>query len=374
MDPIAHTFTGAALAAAGLRHTTPLATAALLIGANAPDVDVVTAYAGEYAALALRRGWTHGVLALVVLPLLITAVLLAWDRLRRRPGKVPVRAGPLLALAALGTLTHPVLDWLNNYGMRWLMPFDGRWSYGDALFIVDPWMWLVLGGVLFLAGSRRMLALSAWTVFWLIATWLMWTTPIVPMPSRVAWTAGVFALLVLRFKAASAPDPARSERWAQSALACVTAYMAAALAASFVARAQVRTEAGRHGIGPVTDVMVGPAAANPFAGTVVIATASEYHVGTWHWLSDPRLAFDAAPIDRRLGDPLVAAASLAPDARRYLAWSRFPYFEVEDRADGHVVRVRDARYHGTGRLSGPDVWLDLDLRPLPITESRHTAH
>ena len=71
------------------------------------------------------------------------------------PDRAPARAGPLLGLAALAVITHPMLDWLNNYGMRWLMPFDGRWSYGDALFIVDPWVWLALGGVLFLRYSRE---------------------------------------------------------------------------------------------------------------------------------------------------------------------------------------------------------------------------
>ena len=156
MDPIAHTFTGAALAATGLRRATPLATAALVIGANAPDIDVLAGFAGSYAALALRRGWTHGVLAIVVLPFVVTGLLLLWDRMRPgRAERAPARAGPLLALAALAVLTHPTLDWLNNYGMRWLMPFDGRWSYGDALFIVDPWVWLALGGVLFLGGRER---------------------------------------------------------------------------------------------------------------------------------------------------------------------------------------------------------------------------
>ena len=45
-------------------------------------------------------------------------------------------------------LTHPVLDWLNNYGIRLLMPFSPRWFYGDAVFIIDPWLWLALGGAL----------------------------------------------------------------------------------------------------------------------------------------------------------------------------------------------------------------------------------
>jgi hypothetical protein len=63
MDPIAHTFTGMALAAAGLRRATPLAATALFMGVNAPDVDVFTGVMGEYQSIAWRRGWTHGVLA-----------------------------------------------------------------------------------------------------------------------------------------------------------------------------------------------------------------------------------------------------------------------------------------------------------------------
>ena len=96
MDPIAHTFLGASLAGTGLRRVTPLATAALVIGANAPDIDVLASFAGSYAALALRRGWTHGVLAIVVLPFVVTGALLLWDRLRPgRAERAPARAGPL---------------------------------------------------------------------------------------------------------------------------------------------------------------------------------------------------------------------------------------------------------------------------------------
>ncbi len=104
MDPVAHTFTGAALAAAGLRRATPLATAALLIGANIPDVDVLSYFADEFKAVAFRRGWTHGVLALALWPFVVTGALLLWDRWvrrRRNAAAAPARAGPLLAVAAL---------------------------------------------------------------------------------------------------------------------------------------------------------------------------------------------------------------------------------------------------------------------------------
>ena len=52
-------------------------------------------------------------------------------------------------------LSHPFLDWLNNYGVRLLMPFSDRWFYGDTLFIVDPWLWLILGGGVMLAWTSH---------------------------------------------------------------------------------------------------------------------------------------------------------------------------------------------------------------------------
>jgi inner membrane protein len=367
MDPIAHTFTGAALAAAGLRRATPLATAALVIGANAPDIDVLAGFAGSHAALAMRRGWTHGVLAIVVLPFVVTALLLLWDRLRRgRADRAPARAGPLVALAALAVISHPTLDWLNNYGMRWLMPFDGRWFYGDALFIVDPWVWLALGGVVFLATSRSAATLALWTAFWLLGTWLLFTVPFVPGPSRVAWTAGVVAFVAVRILRPEVGQPPVSERLAQVAIGCVVAYVAAAVVASAVARREVHSTLADLGVGPVTSVMVGPAAANPFAGSVVAATPDAYLLGEWRWLAKPRLRLDPQWLERRDRDPAVAAASRTRSARDYLTWSRYPYFEIERREDCYLVRVRDGRYRGLGGLEGPDVRLGRDLEPLAV--------
>src|SRR5688572_24669365 len=112
MDPIAHSFAGAALAAAGLRRATPLAVAALVIGANLPDVDVFSGAFGAYAPIGFRRGWTHGVLALALWPFVLTGALLAWDRYvrqKRSTDAAPARAGPLLAVAALAVFTHPAL-------------------------------------------------------------------------------------------------------------------------------------------------------------------------------------------------------------------------------------------------------------------------
>ena len=365
MDPVAHTLTGGVLACAGLRRVTPLATAALLIGANVPDVDVLTSFAGSYASLAMRRGWTHGVPALIVWPFVVTGLLLAWERWWRRPDRAPARAGPLLALSALAVFTHPTLDWLNNYGLRWLMPFDGRWFYGDALFIVDPWVWLALGGVLFLAYSRRAWAFALWLVFWLAGTWLLFKVPFVPPLSRALWVAGVLILLALRMlRAEQLRAPTVSARVAQVVLGCLVAYMAATLLAGAVARREARAELAARGMGPVTSVMVGPVAANPFAGAVVAETPSAYHLGEWQWVAEPRLRLDPQPVERRADHPAAIAASGTRDARHYLTWSRYPYFEVEVHENGYLVRLRDARYRAFGQLDGPEVHLDRDLRPV----------
>src|SRR5688500_11317594 len=125
MDPLTHTLVGANLASTRLGEKTRLAAAALIIGANLPDVDAILYFTGhDDLALGFRRGWTHGVLALFVLPLILTALLLLYARLRPDPER-HTSARWLLLLSAIGILTHPALDWLNNYGMRWLMPFRG---------------------------------------------------------------------------------------------------------------------------------------------------------------------------------------------------------------------------------------------------------
>lgn len=160
MDNLCHTLAGAALAKAGLDRRTPLATPALLIAANLPDLDILSYLRDPLFALTFRRGWTHGVLAMLALPPLLAGVMLLWDRqVRRRlqPDAPPAIPRQLMLVSVAGVLSHPLLDLLNTYGVRLLMPFSERWFYGDTLFIIDPWLWLLLGIVTVLGtvGGRR---------------------------------------------------------------------------------------------------------------------------------------------------------------------------------------------------------------------------
>ncbi len=301
MDPICHTLVGASLAQAGLKRRTALGTATLLIGANLPDVDFVSRAWGTVPMLEWRRGWTHGVLALVVLPLVLTGLMLAWDRAgrKRSSDRIPASAKQLLLLSSIAVLSHPTLDWLNTYGMRWLMPFSDRWYYGDALFIIDPWVWLVLAAGLGVSWSRE--------------------------------RSGV-----------AAP----SHRPALVALGVVTVYIVAMLGLSAVTeRRLARAYAAQTGVRAL-DVMAGPVPLNPLRRSIVIQTRDHYVVGDYSWLPTRWAESDRAypSLRRGLRDSNVHQAVTQPAGLGFLSWARYPTYAVEDTTRPSVVHLIDLRY------------------------------
>ena len=151
MDNLTHSLVGALLGQAGLKRKTGLAMPALIIGANLPDVDAACLFwLDGVEHLGFRRGITHGPPALILLPLILAGLLWGFDRWQasrgKRPeGRLPVNFKWLYALSFIGCLTHPALDWLNVYGIRLLEPFSSQWFYGDTLFIIDVWLWALMG-------------------------------------------------------------------------------------------------------------------------------------------------------------------------------------------------------------------------------------
>jgi inner membrane protein len=313
LDNICHTLVGAALAQAGLKRRTRFATATLLIGANLPDVDALAYPAGgSLFALSFRRGWTHGVAALLIWPFLLTGAMLLWHRvLSRRSRRTTLAAGTpsapraaqLWLLSAVSVLTHPVLDYLNTYGVRWLMPFSGRWWYGDALFIVDPWIWAVLaGGIVLSRRAERAAAHAAGA-------------------RAFAWT--------------------RPARWS---LAVVAGYAALMWSASALGVRMVERQLLSSGAEEPPRIMASPVPLDPFRRLVVIEDGGVYRFGTINWLSRP--AFSASPlvVAKQATEPLAQAAARTPEGRRFLSWARFPFFEIEASGPDWVVHLVDARY------------------------------
>jgi inner membrane protein len=312
MDNVCHTLAGLALGESGLKRTGPLANATLMIGANLPDLDVLSYAWGPVTALGFRRGWTHGVLAMVVLPLVLAALMLATDRVlgRIRPlshsPSLPQSFPSLLLLAAVSVWSHPLLDLLNTYGVRLLMPFSGAWFYGDTLFIVDVWVWAALGvGIL---ASR----------------WLNRRT--------------------------DGPADRRTGRPAQVAVAMVVLYIGAMAASSRVIRAEVARELASSPTAP-TRVMVGPVPLDPFHRSVVLEYADHYAIGSFR-ARGARLEQPLIRIPRGDSLPDARSAAATPAGRTFLTWARFPFFERGDSCiPGHVC-IRDARYF-------PQTWAEV---------------
>ncbi|MFN2100526.1 metal-dependent hydrolase [Altererythrobacter sp. MF3-039] len=161
MDNLTHSLVGALLGQAGLKKKTGLAMPALIIGANLPDVDAACFFWLDGTEhLGFRRGITHGPPAMVLLPLVLAGLLWGWDRWQtsrgKRPeGRLPVSFKWLFLLSFIGCLTHPALDWLNVYGIRLLEPFTSQWFYGDTLFIIDVWLWALMGFATWLSLRRE---------------------------------------------------------------------------------------------------------------------------------------------------------------------------------------------------------------------------
>ena len=366
MDNLTHGLVGAAISKAGAHRTTPLATATLVIAANAPDIDVLSYFGGEYFALAHRRGITHGWPALIILPFLVAGGVLAWDRWvrrRKRPEAPPVRPRPVLVLSAIGVVTHPLLDWMNTYGMRWGLPFDPRWSYGDALFIIDPWIWLLLGGSIFLASRPGWKGRVTWALA-AVATSLPVLLVPLPTPVRVLWLSGIVLILVLRRQMRGRGAPAYP---ALAGLVVITLYIGAMLGSDRRARGEVSQVAQAAGL-EVHSVMVAPLPANPFSGEVEVLTDEGYVPGDFHWRRSPRVRLLPDEVVPLLRTPPGMEAALARlimdrarehrDVIRYLTWSRYPLVRIAEEGEGWTVSFSDARYDegvGGGALGGLSV-------------------
>ena len=147
MEPITHFLTGACLGRAGLNRKTALATLTLTLAAEAPDLDVLGRFRGPAFSFAHHRGFTHSFLGVPLVAIVVVAfVYLVW-RLRKRKlnnPNLPPRWGLLFLYACLAGLSHILLDFTNNYGVRPFEPFSYKWYAWDIVFIVEPVLWLIL--------------------------------------------------------------------------------------------------------------------------------------------------------------------------------------------------------------------------------------
>jgi inner membrane protein len=208
MDPITHFLTGACIGRAGLNRKTAYATLVAILAAEAPDLDVLWSFAGPVEGLKHHRGITHTFIGAPVVAGVVVGVfwlayqgIEAWRRRRfqarnqnskapsetppLRPPRQPVRWGWLYFTCLIAALSHLLLDWTNNYGLRPFFPFNPRWYAGSFVFIAEPVIWgllvmaLVFPALLGLTdreiGARRVkFRVRAWAIFALSGIVVLW--------------------------------------------------------------------------------------------------------------------------------------------------------------------------------------------------------
>ena len=193
MEPVTHFLTGAVLSRAGFNRKAAYATLAMTLAAEAPDLDTLWSIRGPVAAFQHHRGWTHTFLGLPFEAAIVLGAVYGFHRWRSRgkpaepmaKGRAPLHWLRLYGFILVALLSHLLLDWTNNYGLRPFFPFNPRWYAGSFVFIFEPVIFLLLllafvGPWLFglinaEVGERRPLYRGrGWAVFALLGIVALW--------------------------------------------------------------------------------------------------------------------------------------------------------------------------------------------------------
>lgn len=311
MEPVTHLLFGGVLARAGLNRKSALATATLVLAAEAPDLDVVTELGGRVFGFEHHRGITHTLVGAPLVSALVLGVMwLYWrwrGHRRKRAWQPPPRWGLLFGFGCLAAASHVLLDFTNNYGVRPFAPFSYRWFSWDIVFIAEPVLWAILIGGLVLP-----------SLFGLVTEEVR--------SSRVRGPrgrAGALAALVLVATLWGLRD--YQHRRALAAMEALT----------YKGQEPVRISAYPYYI-------------NPFRWYGVVETASFYQrmrVNTLNPAVDPdgRAIIQYKPEQT----PVIAAAKGSRLGRVYMDWAQYPLLEVEQLSapePGYLVRFSDVRF------------------------------
>lgn len=365
MDNITHSLIGLTAAKAGLEKLSPGATTLCVLAANSPDSDIVVLiFGGRWTFLQQHRGISHSIVGVIALALVLPLIfylgdlVLARTRHRQRRVKLP---GLLLA-SGVATATHPLMDWTNNYGIRLLLPWSQRWFYGDFVFIVDPFIWIVLGGAAFLLTAKTTKHHIAWAVVALVPSLVVLVGSAGPdiggsqLVLRLVWIVALIGLVVLYRRNIFRHGGAKI---AALALAIVAMYCSGLAATHLVALRQAKLQAvsiAKGNAETVSRVVAMPTAANPTQWVCVMETER----ATYRFmLSLLRSQLDTTTIVRYEKPAGLTAEAVADAAREersqiFLGFARFPVVRVlgEDCATQTLVQFADLRYTEPGKGRG----------------------
>jgi inner membrane protein len=138
MDDLTHVLAGALIAQTNPSQKKGLVLACVL-GAAAPDLDVILSLFNHQLYVLEHRGFTHSLWG--ILPVVLFAAWMAWLFVRKKSDCASFSA--LFGMALAGDLSHLALDGCTSWGTMFLWPNRTRFAL-DYFFIIDIWYLLLL--------------------------------------------------------------------------------------------------------------------------------------------------------------------------------------------------------------------------------------
>ena len=373
MEPVTHILTGACLARAGFNRRAAYTTLTMAVAAEFPDIDTLWGLRGPIEGFEHHRSITHTFLAVPVEAFVIVGAVWGMHRWRihrdarraaleksesaatatpLRPQRAltvaPVRWGWLYLFALLALLSHLLLDFTNNYGLRPFFPFNDHWYAGSIVFIFDPAIFLLL-----------LAALVAPALFRLVNAEIgVRAEAFRGRRLAVAALAGIVLLWGLRaFEHQRALD----------------------LASQQMVEAPASPAAENSSVPPVflqpQRSLASPDIVNPFRWHAAIDFGPEIQmaeVDTAAGVLTPASGILAKPAR----SPELLAALASPLGRAYMDWSAMPVLDVSqatEPGEPTFVMFRDARFLSGYSILGDRVPLtgivELDARRHVVSQS-----
>jgi inner membrane protein len=367
MDNITHSLTGWILARAGLDRFGPWTTPTLIIAANLPDIDSLFYFpwVNKPKYLLEHRGLSHSIIGLAVEAIVFALIVWLIGKAMRKSLHDPPRFFPALLLCVIGVTSHLLLDWLNTYGVRPLLPFNERWFYGDMAMIIDPWMWMILGAGVFLGTRPSRRSRIFWVFVASLSTTIMFMAARanwVPWGVLVAWVLGISTIVFLQLKIFSA-QPAHIP--AHGGLMLLAIYLGLLFVASRASSSRAMKE--YQASLPPSDQTAPLAVMHSATPTPGIPWRYQVLVQTPTTLDHYAVNLFASSIthtrlDARLGDPMLAKVR---DTEEYIAWRKFARHPIcngawdkDEKGRFYRLTLGDMRY----KLNPRGDWSEMTLR------------
>jgi inner membrane protein len=169
MDPVTHGLLGmAAAVCVAPRELRRQAAVAGFLAGEFPDLDVLLrSDTDPLFGLAMHRHFTHSLVMVPVIGVMMAWIVIAWQRWRGHATAVK----PLVIAASVAAFSHALCDVWTSYGTRWFWPFSQQRVSWDLISVIDPLFTLPILPLVVMGIVKRsrvlMLAALGWSALYL---------------------------------------------------------------------------------------------------------------------------------------------------------------------------------------------------------------